>query len=45
MKRHVPLKFPVILFCLLSRTTFIVYCFEVMYVEKGGVSGFKTISV
>ena len=45
IKRHVPLKLPVILFCLLRMTTCIVYYyFEVIYVEKG-VLGFKTISV
>ena len=37
MKRHVSLKLPVILFCLLRMTTYIVYYFEVIYVEKGGI--------
>ena len=44
MKRHVPLKLPVILFFLLRMNTCIVYYFEVIYVQKG-VLGFKTISV
>ena len=43
MKRHVPLKLPVVLFCLLRMTTCLVYYFEAIYVEKG-VLGFKTIS-
>ena len=37
MKSRVPLKLPVILLRLLRITTSIVYYFEVIYVEKGGI--------
>ena len=44
MKRHLPLKLPLILFCFFAYKLHVAYYFEVYYVEEG-VLGFKIISV